>query len=130
MWRGDGRAGVAFEQMVRDKKIEVSLVNSIEEKLRVLLYGRYDCTVTAKLPFAWYMAKFMKTSEYQSYKKNEVLKQVAIISENEGYLGYTDINSERHFPYKKDFTIKFDIEIFKMKHNGEIKNIVTRFIDP
>jgi polar amino acid transport system substrate-binding protein len=63
----------------------------------------------------------LKKCEYQKYNQKEViLKEVAIISSNAGYLGYTDINIEKNFPFKKYFSIKFDVEIYKMKKNGQI----------
>ena len=58
------------------------------------------------------------------------LKVVSVVSTNQGYLGYSDINAEQNFPYKKDFSIKFDIEIYRMKQSGELENIAKRFVDP
>ncbi|MFC3152954.1 hypothetical protein ACFOEK_18080 [Litoribrevibacter euphylliae] len=43
--------------------------------------------------------------------------------------GYTDIDSDKNFPYKKDFSIKFDIEIYKMKESGELNEIINRFVN-
>ena len=131
MWRGDGRAGEAFEKMIVEQKIEVAYANTPEEAVHLLAYGRHDCTVTARLPFAWYMTQLIRTDEYQdrAKKKHISLKEVTIISRNEGYLGYSDINAEKSFPFKKDFTIKFDIEVYKMKRSGEINKIVNRFVD-
>jgi len=127
MMRGDGRAGVAFDKMVKDKQIQVHLVNSIKGTLRALLYERYDCTVTSKSPSAWCMKQLRNTRKYRSMEKNIELKQVAVISKSEGYLGYS--NSGNKFLYKKDFSIKFDIEIYKMKQSGELDNIVNSFVD-
>jgi polar amino acid transport system substrate-binding protein len=129
MWRGDGRAGDSFNRMVEEKKIELSLLNDVESLIPFLLKERADCTVTSRMPFIWYVKQLKKTGEYQKYNQKEViLKEVAIISTNAGYLGYTDINAEKNFPFKKDFSIKFDIEIYKMKQNGQIQEIVERFI--
>ncbi len=129
MWRGDGRANQAFNQMVKEKEVRVSQVNSIKDVIAVLHQGRHDCTITARLPFHWYTAQYQKTPEYMSIKNKVTLEQVSVVSTNEAYLGYTDINSEENFPYKKDFTIKFDIEIYKMKQSGELKEIVNRFVN-
>ncbi len=129
MWRGDGRAGEEFTQMVEEKKIDVILLKDVKSIIPILLLERADCTVTSKIPFAWYVKQMKQTGEYQKYDTNGVvLKEVIIISSNEGYLGYTDINAEKNFPFKKDFSIKFDIEIYKMKRSGEIREIVDRFI--
>jgi len=129
MWRGDGRADAAFEKMVKDKKIELHLVKSIEDSLKTLLFNRYDCTITSKLPSAWYIAQLKKNSKYRLRQGIGEIEQAAGISTNEGFLGYTDIDAEKNFPYKKDFSIKFDIEIYKMKQSGELDDIVKRFVD-
>ncbi len=129
MWRGDGRAGKKFTQMVEEKKIDVILLKDVKSIIPILLRERADCTVTSKIPFAWYVKQMKETGEYQKYDTNRVvLKEVSIISSNEGYLGYTDIDAEKNFPFKKDFSIKFDIEIYKMKISGEIQGIIDRFI--
>ncbi|MCG7495438.1 transporter substrate-binding domain-containing protein [Vibrio sp. Of7-15] len=129
MWRGDGRAGEKFARMAKEKKINLHLFNSIKGTIPFLLSGRADCTVTSRIPFAWYLKKMKESGEYDEYNQSEItLKEIAVISSNEGYLGYTDINAEKNFPFKKDFSIKFDIEIYKMKKSGEIQNIVNRFI--
>ncbi|PHR73929.1 MAG: hypothetical protein COA66_02410 [Arcobacter sp.] len=129
MWRGDGRAGEKFTKMVEEKKIALHLLKDVKSTINFLLSNRADCTVTSKIPFAWQVKQMKKTGEYKKYAKNNViLKEAIVISTNEGYLGYTDINDEENYPYKKDFSIKFDIEIYKMKKNGEIQKIVERFI--
>jgi polar amino acid transport system substrate-binding protein len=129
MWRGDGRAGENFIRLAEEKKIDLHLLNDVKSIIPFLLKERADCTVTSRVPFAWYVEQLKKTGEYQKYnKKGVVLKEATIISSNEGYLGYTDIDAEKKFPFKKDFSIKFDIEIYKMKKNGEIQEIVDRFV--
>lgn len=129
MWRGDGRAGEKFNSMVENRLIKVQYVDSIYEAARLLAYGRADCTVTSRLPFAWYMAKLKETNEYQSFSKITLLQEAGVISTNEGYLGYTNIDDEKNFPFKEDFAIKFDIEIYKMKRSGELDDIIHRFVD-
>ena len=129
MWRGDGRAGPAFLDLVEKGRIHIDRVNEMKGIIPVLLLNRADCAVVSKIPFQWYVKQMQHTGEYQKYnKKGVVLKEVAVISENDGYLGYTDIDAEKNFPYKKDFSIKFDIEIYKMRKEGVIKAIVDSFI--
>lgn len=129
MWRGDGRAGEDFLEMADRGKIEIDLVTNMRGTIPVLMMDRADCTVVSRLPFHWYLKKMRESGEYRKYKrKNVTLKEIAVLSSNEGFLGYTDINAEKNFPFKKDFTIKFDIELYKMKKQGEIKTIVDSFI--
>ncbi|RDH44275.1 hypothetical protein B9G39_12925 [Zooshikella ganghwensis] len=130
MFRGDGRAGERFLEQVEENKISLNWVNSTEDTVKALLLERTDCTVTSRLPFAWFMAKTIEQADFQKYKSNRLkLKELLQISKNTGHLAYTDIDDEKNFPYKKDFAIKFDIELYKMKKNGELDDIVAQFID-
>ena len=130
MWRGDGRAGEEFIDMAQQGAIAVEMVNDIKGTIPFLLMERADCTVVSKIPYHWYVKQMKTTGEYQKYDRKEVvLKEVAVVSENDGYLGYSDIDAEKNFPFKKDFAIKFDIEIYKMRKSGEIQAIVDSFIE-
>ncbi len=129
MWRSDGRAGEEFTNMVKEKKIKLQLLNDVKSTVPMLRSGRADCTVTSRIPFAWYVKQLKDSGDWDKFSERDItLKEAAVISSNQGYLGYTDINTEKRYPYKKDFTIKFDIEIFKMKRSGEIQQIVDRFV--
>jgi len=129
MWRGDGRAGPKFDKLVATNKIKIQLVKDVKSTIPFLLKRRADCTIASKLPFAWYIKQMKKTGEYQQINTGVILKEAIIISSNDGYLGYTDINDEKNFPFKKDFSIKFDTEIYRLKKSGKIKEIVSRFVD-
>ncbi len=129
MWRGDGRAGEEFTKMAEEKMIGLHLLDDVKNTIKFLLSNRADCTVTSRIPFAWHVKQMKKMGEYKKYANNNViLKEAIVVSSNEGYLGYTDINAKKNYPFKKDFSIKFDIQIYKMKKNGEIQKIVERFI--
>jgi len=129
MFRGDGRAGERFTQMVEEKQIDLQLLSSLENTIPFLMQERADCTITSRIPFIWYVNQLKETGQHQKYdNKGVVLKEAAIISSNEGYLGYTNIDDEQNFPFKEDFSIKFDIEIYKMKKNHEIQEIGSKFV--
>lgn len=128
MWRGDGRAGQEFLDLVEKGDIRVDLVNEMKGVIPVLLLNRADCAVVSKIPFHWYIKQMKNSGEYQKFaKKGVVLREIAVISQNEGHLGYTDIEADKNFPYKKDFAIKFDIEIYKMGKEGTLQVIVDSF---
>ena len=129
MWRGDGRAGEQFNAMVKRNEITVNLVNSIEVAINLLVTARHDCTVSAALPFNWFFAKQSKSEGFKSLNVKHTLNYLSVVSTNEAYLGYTDINAQKNYPYKKDFAIKFDIEIYRMKQSGELAKMVERFVD-
>ncbi len=122
MLRGDGIAGYKFDQMVKKKKIKVKLFNSNLEAIKHVLLGKSDFTVISKMPLYWLIKELKRKGKYSKLARVDF--KTKHIRSNEGYLGYTDINAEKNFPYKKDFSIKFDIEIYKMKKNGEIKKII------
>lgn len=128
MWRGDGRAGTKFDNLVKKGKIRLELVNNVKSTIPFLLKGRADCTIASRLPFAWYVNRLKETGVYQKSDTGIVLKTISVISSNEGYLGYTDVDDELNFPFKKDFLIKFDKEIYKLKKAGEIQRIVNKFV--
>lgn len=128
MWRGDGRAGTKFDQLVEENKIKLQLVNDVKSTIPFLLKGRADCTIASKLPFAWHVKQLKDAGDYQKNDTGVSLKTSSIISSNDGYLGYTDIDDEINFPFKEDFSIKFDIAIYKLKKSGEIQKIIDKFI--
>ncbi len=129
MFRGDGRAGVRFAEMTRNGDIKLQVVQDIEQVIRVLQNNRSDCTVYSELAFAWSIKKLKNSGIYQTFYKGLDLVKVATINTNAGYLGYTDVDDEKNFPFKKDFSIKFDIEIYKMKRNGDIEKIVKKYTE-
>ncbi|MCP3873438.1 MAG: amino acid ABC transporter substrate-binding protein [Desulfobacteraceae bacterium] len=127
--RGEGSAGEEFNKMVEDKKIKLVLARSNLHTIKLLLLGRADCTVISKKVFHWQVNEMKKNGDYARLGKVVSLQKSKTIRADEGYLGYTDINAEKNFPFKKDFVIKFDIEIYKMKKSGEIQEIIKKYID-
>jgi len=125
--RGDGKTGVEFDKLVKEGKIKLVYARSNLHTIKLLLLGRADCTVISRKPYQWQINEMKKNGEYASLGEVVPLKEAMTIRTNEGYLGYTDIDDEKNFPFKKDFSIKFDIEIYKMKKNGEIQEIIERF---
>lgn len=129
MTRGDGKAGEAFIKMTKEKIIDSIIVNGTNSIIPTLLTEMADCTVTSKLHLAWQIKRMQTAGLYKEYNtKGVILKEVSVIASNDGYLGYTDIDSDKNFPFKKDFSIKFNIAIYKMKKHGEIQKIVDSFI--
>ncbi|MDX1451078.1 MAG: hypothetical protein R3183_00870 [Oleiphilaceae bacterium] len=129
MFRGDGRAGPEFTKMVERGDIELHLVSRSEQIYPFLQSERADCTATSELPFEWNVKKFKQLKEWaEKYDREIRLVTSATIATNDAYLGYTDVNADKNYPFKKDFSIKFDIEIHKMKVSGERIRIINEFI--
>lgn len=128
MFRGDGRAGPKFDEMVKRGEIVLQLVNHSEQIYPILQARRADCTATSELPFEWQVNKLKRSKDWATKYKGVRLLTTATIAINDAYLGYTDVNADKNFPFKKDFAIKFDIEIYKMKVSGEKARIINEFI--
>jgi len=130
IWRGDGRAGTQFDEMVKNKRINLLLANGTQNVITNLFKKLADCAVTSQAAYAWHMNRMKESGKYHVYDDAGLtLNKSIIISTNNAFLGYSDINDETNYPFKKDFTIKFDIEIYKMKQNGEINKIAKRIIN-
>lgn len=128
MLRGDGRAGVDFNKMVENKEVNLTLVNKNEHIIPHLLTDKSDCTIVSKATFGWYIKQLKESGEYHKYDRSGVnLIEVFTIGSNIGYLGYTDVDYELNYPYKDDFSNKFDIVIRQMKEGGLIKEIANSF---
>lgn len=130
MQRGDGIAGNKFNKMAEQQKIYVHYALSNLHSIKLVLVGRADCTVISKMPFYWLIKEMKENGDYAKLGKVFTLEESKVLRRNEGYLGYTDINAEKNYPFKKDFAIKFDIEIYKMRKSGEIQEIIKRIVEP
>lgn len=114
--------------MVDRGEIILQDVNKTDQIFPILQAKRSDCTATSELPFKWNIRKLKMSGSFHDYDKGVRLITTAVIHLNEGYLGYTNVDDEKNFPFKQDFAIKFDIEIYKMIKSGEKARIVNAFI--
>ena len=126
-FRGDGRAGAKFEEMVKAKVISLNEVKDIKGSILVFISNRADCVVSSRLPFKWWAKKLLEEGKLERFNK-ESIQESKVISKNAGYLGYTDINVGS-YPFKDDFVKKFDIQIYLMKKSGKIDEIIKSFTD-
>ncbi|MGR6838516.1 substrate-binding periplasmic protein [Aliivibrio wodanis] len=136
--RGDGRAGSAFVNLVKAKKINLNQLDTIESAILFFLHRNVDCIVSSQYPFYWYLGKLQ---EVKSYELNDryitvnldgkmiYLRKVTVIATNYGHLAYTDINSKQTFPFKKDFSIQFDIGLYQLKKSGEMDDIINEMLN-
>jgi polar amino acid transport system substrate-binding protein len=102
------------------------LFKKIEHVIPFLMAGRADSTIQLENTFRYRLKK--RRDEKSDRPEDEKLVIHQVQSRNDVYLGYSDVNDEKNYPFKKDFVIKFDIEIFKMKRSGEYDQIVESFI--
>lgn len=135
--RGDGRAGEEFFDLVKTKKIRLTQLDSIESAILFFLYRDVDCIVSSQYPFYWYLGKLQEVKNYELNGKRITvnldgrtipLREVTVIAINYGHLAYTDINTEQEFPFKKDFSIQFDVGLYHLKKSGELDRIIDKML--
>lgn len=136
--RGDGRAGTAFYELVKAKKIRLTQLESIESAVLFFLHRNVDCILSSQYPFYWYLGKLREVKSYKLNGKHItvnlgiktiLIKEMTVIATNARHLAYTDINSEQVFPFKKDFSIQFDVELFHLKKSGELDRIIDKMLE-
>ena len=135
--RGDGRAGTEFFDLVKAKKISLTQLNSIESAILFFLHRHADCIVSSQYTFYWYLGKLQEVKSFERNGKDITvnsgiktipLREVTVIATNYGHLAYTDINSEQGFPFKKDFSIQFDVGLYQLKKSGELDRIIDKIL--
>ena len=118
--------GEAFRAAVSAGKIRYEEVGGNEQNIRKLIAGRLDCYVNDRLAVLWEYGRLRRKGGLLG-DRPDALQEGAVISREQGFLGFTDKDSGR-FPYKADFIAEFNAIIVKMRTSGEINNIVSQFL--
>jgi polar amino acid transport system substrate-binding protein len=124
--RGFLSPGLAFFELVKKQKITLVETNNSEIGLRMLLLKRIDCYVNSQLTIDWFLNKMRRRDIYK-FLNNDFSEPIVISSQN-AYLGYTKRNIQS-FPYSDDFEKKVNNILVQMKKQGEIQEILKRFIN-
>jgi len=122
--RGFLAPGPDFFQAVKLGKITLTETKSTEHGLRMLLLNRIDCYVNSKLTIKWALKQLQSAQGLNPL--NQSLRFGAVISQQWGYLGYS--SAVKQFPFRQDFRLQVDKVLRQMKKEGEIKEIIERFI--
>ncbi|MBL4739681.1 MAG: transporter substrate-binding domain-containing protein [Sneathiella sp.] len=123
---GNLSAGVAFFKAVEAGKISL-LEMKLEKSISRVLLGEISCFVQDPRVLNIYFDRYAKQKSLEN-SFSDFLSLGTIISNNWGYLGYSDLD-EKRFPFKWDFIKKVDAIIQKMKNRGRIKEIVESYQD-
>lgn len=117
--------GKRFDQAVRDGKLRAEPARSSRTNLLKLMKGRIDCYLNDRLSIAWELGRIR--TEGAADPNAQALVEVAELSAEQGYLGFTTRDPAR-YPYRDDFIRKFNAVIKAMKHDGEIRETVEHFL--
>jgi polar amino acid transport system substrate-binding protein len=118
--------GEAFEQAVREKKIQVHEARDSTANIRKLRLGRIDCYINDRKAILWTFKQFQKKGGVDlPMREGEVVEAVTIATFH-GHLGYTS-RDKGAFTFKDDFVQKFDSVFRKLKKQGDIDRIVADY---
>lgn len=118
--------GEAFLEAVKNKKIKMTESLRAEQNLLMVGTGRIDCYVNDELAIKTEL-KRIKAS-FDSFNVLDSIDAGKIVSFENSYLGFTNIN-EGKYPYKQDFIAQFNQIIDAMKRNGEIDDIINKYLE-
>lgn len=117
--------GDKFWQAVKEGKIKLDEVRGNRLNLLKLIARRIDCYMNDRLSIIIELKRLKATGEYEGLKNATIIEGATITTE-QGFLGFTATDKGK-FHYKKDFVKKFNIEIYNMRKNGELQDILDRY---
>lgn len=89
--------------------------------------GRADVYINDRLSILFELNNLKNLGIYDEGGDHTVLIEGPVISSQWGYLGITN-RDKGHFGFKREFVFEFNEIITKMKENGEIENIVKKYL--
>jgi len=118
-----GWGGPQFDNMVKEKKIQLEESKGAVTQIMKLGAGRVDCIIMDKRTYNVEYHKAVKNGKFPS---SWIKPKLSVeISRNEVYIGYSKKAIESgKYPFHMDFRQKFDSELFKMIRSGERDKIL------
>jgi polar amino acid transport system substrate-binding protein len=120
--------GERFLSAVKDGKIILEEARGNRINILKLGLGRIDCYINDRLSILWELKEMKKIGLYDEGGKHSKLSEAAVISLENGYLGFSNTNNSE-FYFKDDFVNKFNTIIVEMKESGEIEGILDKFTE-
>jgi len=117
--------GELFWQAVQEQKITTLEAKSNRASLMILGVGRSDCYMNDQLSIQLELARLKEEGVYLE-GKHASLVEGAIITQEQGFLGYTDHDDGR-FPFKTDFHKQLDAQLYQMRRSGELQQIIDSY---
>lgn len=120
---GINRGFATFKE--EDKKmIRIEEANSTGDNILKLLNGRIDYYANDKYSVLWEISNLVKKKVITQSEANSI-KTVGSLSQENGYIGYRKTSN---WPKKIIFMNLVDKEIERMQQNGEIENILKKYL--
>ncbi|UTH76049.1 ABC transporter substrate-binding protein [Chromobacterium sp. IIBBL 290-4] len=113
--------GEAFWSLVKQGDIPLEEAADARTNLLKVIRGHLDCYLNDRLAIQLELERLRQQKLYQTGQ----LMEGAAISEEQGYVGFTDRDAGR-FPYKQDFIEQLNRALSAMRRNGEIDRIVEK----
>lgn len=110
------------------KKGQIIEEEALDNQANILKLGlhRIDAYANDRLSILWELNRLKKSGQYDEGGKHDIIIEGPVLSFENGYLGITNRDNGR-FTFKNDFLNKFNVIINKMKHSGEIEDIVVNY---
>ncbi len=118
-------AGNRFWQLVKQGKITVKEFKNNQVNLtKMLIAKETDCYMNDReaILLSWHSL----ISQTKWKHKVMAMTEGAVISKEQGHLGFTN-NDQGFYYYKKDFLIKFNKILEKIKQSGELEEIINQY---
>jgi polar amino acid transport system substrate-binding protein len=115
--------GAKFNEAVKKGLILLKETKGTPRSLLQLIKGEVDCYMNDAVSIKWELKKLKKEGRYEEGS----LVMSVVISQEHGYLGFSSRGSR--YPFKNDFKKQYLNILDKMKKNGEIDDIIKRFLE-
>ncbi|AXE35130.1 ABC transporter substrate-binding protein [Chromobacterium phragmitis] len=113
--------GDAFWALIGLNRIMLEEAPDARTNLMKVIRGHLDCYLNDKLSIDLELARLQQQGLYRESE----LREAATVSEEQGYVGFTDRDGGR-FPYKQDFLRELNQALSAMKRDGSVDRIVGR----
>ena len=112
---------------IAEKEDKISIEPAIDNRENILKLKtkRIDCYINDKLSILWEVKRMKLSGELPQDKDFELGISV---STEQGYLAFAE-DPDNRYPFKEDFVEQFNAIILEMQNNGEITNLLNRYID-
>lgn len=123
---GFASGGVALEQAIEQKLIQIEEAPNAELNLLKLAGGRLDCFIDDRLATQWQWGQMKKLGTLP-LSAQDSLQEVQVLSREQGFLAYTNQHLER-YPFKEDFVRQFDQQLYELYRSGELQQLVDAYL--
>lgn len=118
--------GEKFYQALTNNLLTMREYAGTRKSLMALWVGEVDCYMNGDFSIRWELAQMNKDESIRRSGFTLRLEEGSVISEQQGYLGYTD-RDKGQYPFKRDFIEQFDQAVRTIKQEGKIQAIEQKY---